>query len=215
MNGIKAVIFDMDGTLIDPRIDVANALNASLSHFELPPLSYQEIFNHIQDGMKHLIQRTFPPSHGIHLEEAVRIYRDHYDAHLLDHTTLYPHIRDILEALKTLEKAVVSNKREQPLLSILEGLNLHDHFKAVFGSDTLGVRKPAPDAVLKTLECLNVRPHECLMVGDSPEDIQAGKSAGVKTCGVTYGFRAQQVLRRENPDYLLNDVKDLLKIVGF
>jgi phosphoglycolate phosphatase len=96
---IKLVIFDMDGTLIDPRIDVANALNVSLTHFNLPHLSYQEIFGMIQNGMKNLMEQALPSSHLPCLQEAASVYRSHYDQHLLDNTTLYPSVRETLDAL--------------------------------------------------------------------------------------------------------------------
>jgi len=210
---IKLVIFDMDGTLIDPRIDVANALNVSLTHFNLSPLSYQDIFGMIRNGMKNLMERALPSSHLAGLREAASVYRHHYDQHLLDNTTLYASVRETLEALGTLKKVVVSNKREKPLQSILEGFNLKDHFEMVLGSDTMEKRKPSPIGIMRALDKLRVLPEQTLMVGDSPEDIQAGRAAGTHTCGVTYGYRTQKDLIDEKPDFIINHLTSLLNIL--
>ncbi len=212
-NDFELVIFDMDGTLIDPRIDVANALNVTLVQMDLAPLSYKEIFGLIQDGMRDLMERALPSSHADRIEEAITIYRAHYDNHLLDNTTLYPFVRETLEGLAFRKKAIVSNKRERPVLAILQGLNLRHHFEMVLGGDSIGERKPAPHAILKALDYFDVSPSNALIVGDSPEDIKAGHAAGIQTCGVTYGYRTKESLIDEKPDYLIDHLKSLLEIV--
>jgi phosphoglycolate phosphatase len=212
-NDFELIIFDMDGTLIDPRIDVANALNVTLIQLDLAPLSYKEIFGLIRDGMRDLMERVLPPSHQDRIETAITLYRSHYDNHLLDNTTLYPSVRETLEELASLKKAVVSNKREKPVRAILKGFNLPHHFEMVLGGDSIGERKPAPHAILKVLDYFDVSLSNALIVGDSPEDIQAGHAAGIRTCGVTYGYRSRESLVDEKPDYLIDDLRLLLEIV--
>jgi phosphoglycolate phosphatase len=122
-------------------------------------------------------------------------------------------VRETLEGLASLKKAVVSNKRERPVRAILKGFNLQHHFEMVLGGDSIGERKPAPHAILKVLDYFDVSPSNAFIVGDSPEDIQAGHAAGIQTCGVTYGYRSRESLVDEKPDYLIDDLRLLLEIV--
>jgi len=107
---------------------------------------------------------------------------------------------------------VVSNKREKPLHSLLEGFNLKEHFEMVLGSDTMGKRKLSPLGILRVLDKLSVLPEQAVMVGDSPEDIQAGRAAGTHTCGVTYGYRTPKALVDEKPDFIINHLKGFLNL---
>ncbi len=150
------------------------------------------------------------------LEEAVKTFRAHYAEHLLDHTALYPGVAEALRRLRDrgAALAVVSNKPQLHSDKILAGLGVRPCFQAVVGGDALAVTKPDPAPLLLALEMLRGRPETALMVGDSANDLLAGRKAGCRTAAVAYGLNDVNRLLRYQPDLVLNDLRELLETEG-
>jgi phosphoglycolate phosphatase len=210
---VKLLIFDLDGTLADSRLDVANAIRYALVQLGHAPLPHEEIYSFVGNGIQRSIERMLGTQAPDIVEQAIKLYRQHYGQHLLDHTVLYPHVKETLDAFHYKKKAIISNKRQEPSVAILEGLGISHHFNMILGGDQVEEKKPAPEAVFRTVDQLAVAPGDAIIIGDSPEDIQAGRAAGLITCGVTYGFHPQERLLAEKPDYLIDSLKQLRELI--
>jgi phosphoglycolate phosphatase len=215
-HSIKLVIFDLDGTLIDSRLDLVHSVNAALRHIGRPELPDDVIASYVGDGAPILIQRALG---GESIDEALvrkglEFFLSYYRAHKLDHTTVYP---GIAEALATIQKtsngaprkmAVLSNKPVVPSRAIVEALGLGQFFSQIYGGNSFASKKPDPEGARKLLEESGVRPEQAAMVGDSHVDIGTGQNAGLVTVGVTYGF-APHTLAENPPDVLVDSPQEL------
>jgi phosphoglycolate phosphatase len=207
------VIFDLDGTLVDSRVDLANSVNYTRVHLGLPPVSNELIYTYVGDGAFLLLQRALGPEcceDEVH--KAVDYFLEHYRLHLLDHTLLYPGVDDVLNLLRGMVLAVLTNKPVEPSVAILKGLGVLEKFAYVYGGDSFEQKKPDPAGVLKILADTGIPPQRALMVGDSRNDILTGRNAGILTCGVTYGLAPDQLLD-PRPDFLVNDIRHLPSLV--
>lgn len=203
------IIFDLDGTLIDSRLDLANSVNFTRQQLGLPPLQHQLIFSYIGDGATMLIRRAM--GEGLaesDIQKALDIFMAHYCEHLLDHTTLYPGVAEALDHLSRLKLAVLTNKPLQPAQAILEGLRVLDRFDVVYGGNSFEQKKPHPMGIEQILQNTQTLRQRALMVGDSYIDIQTGRNAAVATCGVTYGL-ASDSLTQVEPDFRIDDLRQL------
>jgi phosphoglycolate phosphatase len=208
------IIFDLDGTLIDSRVDLANSVNHTRLQMGLSSLPPELIFTYIGDGAAMLVQRAL----GVELEEegvkaALTIFMDHYKQHLLDHTVLYPDVANTLSSLSHLHLAVLSNKPVGPSMTILEGLQVRDQFVRIYGGDSFEQKKPHPMGIEQILKDTGVSKERALMVGDSRIDVTTGQNAGVATCGVTYGL-ASDTLRGLNPNFLIHQFSKLISVLN-
>lgn len=210
---VKLLIFDLDGTLVDSRLDVANAIRHAWEQLGRAPPPHEVIYRFVGNGIQRSIERILGIQAPDRIEQAIQLYRLHYDQHLLDHTVLYPHVEETLDAFSHKKKAIISNKRQEPSVAILKGLGISHHFNMILGGDQVEEKKPAPEAVLRALDQLEVAPREAIIIGDSPDDIQAGRAAGLFTCGVTYGFHPKECLLAEKPDYLIDSLKQLRDVI--
>ncbi len=209
----KLIIFDLDGTLVDSRVDITNAINYAVKEYGIGPFSVQEITSMVGRGVTKLIEDLIKPYPEILLKDVIDKFLYYYERHLLDNTKAYPGVKEVLEELKEYRKVVISNKREYLSKKTLEGLGLLKYFELVLGSDSVPEKKPSPVPVLTVLDRLKIEPEGALIVGDSDLDIMAGRAAGIKTAGVTYGYRPAEVLKEA--DYLINDIRELINIVKF
>jgi phosphoglycolate phosphatase len=192
MTQLKAVLFDLDGTLVDSARDLREAVNVLLVEEGRRNLSLDEVKSMIGDGAAKLVERAVLATggEGPGLPGLVTRFLDIYEAHATGYTQAYPGARETLEGLKRagLRMAVVTNKPHEPTLAILTALSLDGFFDAVVGGDTLPERKPHPAPILRALALLGTEPSEALMVGDNYHDVQAARAAGVKAFAVTYGY---------------------------
>ncbi len=208
---IKLIIFDLDGTLVDTSGDITNALNYALKPYGLRDLTVEDTIKMVGEGITRLIEKLLENERIQMRDTVIKRFLDYYSEHLVDFSTLYPHVRETLEKLNDYKKAVISNKREYLSTRLLDKLELLKYFDLVVGSDTTSERKPSAIPVIYVFTKLGVNPDESIIVGDSNYDIEAGKKAGLKTVAVTYGYRGRQYLI--DADYIIDSMKDLLTLL--
>jgi phosphoglycolate phosphatase len=205
---IKLIIFDLDGTLVDSSVDIANAINYALSPFGAKPVTVPETIALVGEGVSRLMEKLMEKE-GISedRDSLVKRFMEHYADHLLDNTSLYPGVAETLAGLGCCKKAVISNKREAASRRIIEGLGLSPSIDMVVGSDTTPERKPSPLPVRHVLAQMGLGEEEAVIVGDSNYDVEAGKAAGIRTVAVTYGYRPVELLREA--DYIIDKMDEL------
>jgi phosphoglycolate phosphatase len=205
-------IFDLDGTLIDSKLDLAHAVNATRAHLNLPPLEHELIFSYVGNGAPVLIRRVLGSEASEELvNQALEYFLAYYREHMLDYTVLYPGVRETLEKLDNGERrlAVLTNKPVRISAAILDGLNVGQHFFRVYGGNSFEQKKPDPIGIETLLREAGARKERTLMVGDSAVDIQTARNAGIPCCGVTYGFQPES-LAACPPDFLIERMDKLL-----
>jgi phosphoglycolate phosphatase len=193
-NNIEAVIFDLDGTLIDSAADLQRALNFTLAEFGRETLALTAVRSMIGEGITMLVKRGFEATGVIpnpnELEEAVTRFIHHYDQGLLVHTKLYPGVQKTLKTLLENGRrlSVCTNKTYNQSVAILEGLKISGLFEVVTGGDTTDRRKPDPKPLMRTLEKMEATPATAIFVGDSDIDVETATSAGTLSILVAYGY---------------------------
>ncbi len=210
---IDLIIFDLDGTLIDSSKDIAWAVNKTLSHLGFNELSYDVIKSYIGWGVKMLLEQAVPKERHNILDHARKIFLKYYEEHLLVDTHMYSGAKDILEYFKNKKLAIVTNKPIGLTEKILDGLNISKYFQKVIGGDSVQNKKPHPEAIDIVLNELSVKPERTIFIGDSRIDIEAGKNAGIITCGAVYGFRGKDELVNAGADFLIDEIKELKEVV--
>lgn len=207
LSQIDVVIFDLDGTLIDSSQDIAEGVNVALQTIGLPTRTVEDIKLFIGNGTKALIRKILSNRMDL-FEPAFQTFTNYYQAHLLDHTRLYPGAKDALEKLSEKKLAVLSNKRQRFCDPIIDGLKLRDRFGMVLGGDALAHSKPHPEPIFHILDRFQGRPERTLMVGDSSIDVLAGKAAGTGTVGLTDGFCMPPEVENTSPDWLFRNLSE-------
>jgi len=213
---IKLVIFDLDGTLIDSRLDLVHSVNAALRHIGRHELPDDLIASYVGDGAPILIQRALggEAADEALVRQGLEFFLSYYREHKLDHTTVYPGIAEALEAIQrsangvSRKMAVLTNKPVIPSRAIVEALGMGPYFTQVYGGNSFATKKPDPEGVRKLLEENRVWPEEAAIIGDSHTDVETGRNAGLHTVGVTYGF-APNTLADEPPDVLVDTPQEL------
>jgi phosphoglycolate phosphatase len=216
---IQLVIFDLDGTLIDSRLDLVHSVNAALRHIGRPELPEDVIASYVGDGAPILIQRALG---GEQVGEAVvrrglEFFLKYYREHKLDHTTVYPGIGEALGAIRNAfngvprKLAVLSNKPVVPSRAIVDALGLGQFFSQVYGGNSFASKKPDPEGARRLLEEYGVQPQHAAMIGDSHVDVNTGRNAGMATIGVTYGF-APHTLQDDPPDVVVDHPHELATV---
>jgi len=214
MKRFQAVLFDLDGTLIDSRLDLANAVNHALGTVGLPQQTEAGITVHVGNGLRVLLSEVMGPVAESVLERGIGAFSSFYDQHCTDRTILYPGVDEVLRSLAGLLKfAVVTNKPERFAIKIVEKLGLGDLMPVIVGGDTLPEKKPHPAPVLKALTDLKCEPDEALMVGDGFQDILAAQTAGVRSCAAEYGYGFRIETLDLKPDFKIRRFTELKEIV--
>lgn len=213
----KCLLFDLDGTLIDSRDDLADSVNLMLSELNLANLSLETIYNFIGEGVFNLVNRSISASLGKEsdqdfAEKGVEMFRKFYAENLVVKTKLYEGVAETLEKLSDFPKAVITNKPHDFSVLVLKKLGILQHFSLVVGGDTFPERKPSPVPLLFVVDNLRFSTEESLMIGDSWVDIKAGKNAKIKTCGCIYGFRGKDELEKAEADFSIEKFSDLMSL---
>ncbi len=207
----ELLIFDLDGTLIDSRLDLAQSVNATRLHMGMPPLDNERVASYVGNGAPVLIRRALgEQATEAELQEALEFFLEHYREHALDFTTVYPGVRESLARLHAAgtRLAVLTNKPVRISREILNGLGLGEYFFQVYGGNSFEFKKPNPVGVTALMAEAGVPPDGSMMVGDSSVDIRTAQNAGIRSCGVTYGLQPE-TLADPAPDLLVDRMEEL------
>ena len=212
---MKALLCDLDGTLIDSRADLVNAVNHAREAVGLPVEPSEGILPHVGNGMAKLLEAVLGPLDLPRRDKAEEAFKTYYFKHCLDHTRLYSSVKDELRRLASLFKiAVVTNKPKLFADKILHGLDVAPLFSILVGGDAPLPHKPDPAPLLKACELLHCDPSRAMMIGDGTQDLQAARSAGTKVCLARYGFGYRRELLTSRPDYIIDDFSQLKEILS-
>jgi 2-phosphoglycolate phosphatase len=214
MENIKLIVFDLDGTLVDSRSDIAGAVNFTLDKLGLKKKNISEIGSYIGWGVIDLIEKSLGKNHRYFLTQALAIFKDYYRRHSTDNSRLYPGVEETLKYYKQMRKIIVTNRDREFAEITLKTLGISGYFETIIGGDDLGCLKPSSCPLNRGLRQLKVNKNRAIMVGDMAVDIQAGKTAGISTCAVTYGLGKREDLIRAEPDFIINDIRELKKVVN-
>jgi phosphoglycolate phosphatase len=211
---VRALIFDLDGTLIDSKLDLALAVNATLEQMGRAALPHEKVYGYVGQGAPMLIKKALGDgSNEAERKQGLDIFLRYYREHMLDNTVVYPGVREALEQLAQHPMAVLTNKPVRFSQEILEGLELTKYFGYVYGGNSFERKKPDPMGVEVLLRDWGLGAREAMMVGDSEVDIQTARNAGTWACGVTYGLGSER-LAECPPDLLLDSLAELPACLG-
>lgn len=209
------VIFDLDGTLIDSKLDLAQAVNATRRHMGMPALDNERVFSYVGNGAPMLIRKALgPEATEEQAQEALEFFLEYYRDHMLDYTVAYPGVPEALERLHRagVRLAVLTNKPVRFSRGILQGLGLADYFRQVYGGNSFDRKKPDPIGVDTLIAECDAARDRTLVVGDSSVDVKTARNAGVKVIGVTYGFQPETLVDPP-PDLLMDRMEDVAEWV--
>ena len=207
---IDLMLFDLDGTLIDSKADLARSINLMLAELDRPSLDEDTIGSFVGDGVRVLVHRSLtatdpdrrPPDEYLHAD-GIALMHKHYGEQMFVATRLYPRVEETLEHFSSKRKAVVTSKEVRFTEMILERFGIARFFDCIIGGDTVDARKPDPRPVIEAVRRLGGATRDAVMIGDSENDINAGRRAGTRTCGACYGFRTAVEMRRTSPDVMI------------
>jgi phosphoglycolate phosphatase len=205
------LIFDLDGTLIDSRIDLANSVNATRDHLGMPPISNETVYTYVGNGVPVLIKRALGKGTSEqHLAVAQQFFLDYYRKHMLDFTTLYPGTTEALAKLSAagMQLAVLTNKPVRFSQAIVEGLGVAPYFLHVYGGNSFEQKKPHPMGIEALMAECRVDRANTIMIGDSSVDIQTARNAAVRAWGVSYGFQPESLVAHP-PDWMAHSMAEV------
>lgn len=186
---LRAFLFDLDGTLIDSKLDLVNSANFMLREMNREALPLETIASYIGHGAPRLVADILGDTAGDEeRQRGLEIFLAHYQRHYLVETHVYPGVTEGLQALQGRPMAVLTNKPTEMSIEILEALGLRRYFRAIYGGDSFAKKKPDPMGAQVILEELRVPANEAAMIGDSDVDMQTARNAGTLAIGVSYGF---------------------------
>jgi phosphoglycolate phosphatase len=202
-------LFDLDGTLLDSALDICGAVEQVLAETgESPDVSFEFLRGYIGRHLLDLFGELYPRYSPDQIDRMIQDYRRIYLARGHTRTVVYPGVVEGLAALPG-RKATATTKGTPTTRAVLQQFGLIRYFDHVQGTDGIP-SKPAPDVLLAALQGLAADPAECLFVGDSAADMEAGRRAGVKICAVRYGYGKPEDLAKWEPDYWVSDLRELL-----
>ncbi|KRB92779.1 phosphoglycolate phosphatase [Noviherbaspirillum sp. Root189] len=221
LRGIRAAIVDLDGTMIHTAPDFLVAVNRMRSDLGLGPLDIETITHFVGKGTENLMRRVLavdyaPDEVEIHFPQALASYHGHYLAINGDHSTLYPGVREGLDALraKGLRLACVTNKPIAFAVPLLEKTGLRGYFELVYGGDSLPKKKPDPLPLLTVCKDFGLRPEEVVAIGDSSNDAQAARAAGCRVLNVPYGYNHGESIHEVDSDGIVPTLLDAATLIS-
>jgi 2-phosphoglycolate phosphatase len=212
---VSGVVFDLDGTLVDSRRDIAEAANHALDKNGFGKLPHDELESYVGDGAPLLMSRAARlDAKDEKVRGLVADFLDYYAEHPIDHTDLMPGALQALQELHTYALGVCTNKPRRTSLAVIQGLRLEARFAGVVAGDDLPQRKPDPAPVVETARRMGVPVSEVIMVGDGPQDVLSGRAAGAYTVGVRGGIQAFERLAAAEPHALIDTLAELPALVS-
>lgn len=208
------VVFDLDGTLVDSRLDIAASVNEALRAAGAPQVPAEIIIPLIGEPLSGILERLLPPDLRDRVPVAVEVYKAHYFDHCFDRSRVYPGVRECLERMRGLCLAVATTKMTYMAVRLVEAAGLASYFNLVQGSEGIPY-KPHPEVLKIVLAKTGKQAGRSWMVGDTVYDIQAGRAAGMRTCAVTYGIGPRSALERESPDLVVGSLVELPEQIGW
>jgi phosphoglycolate phosphatase len=208
------LIFDLDGTLIDSKRDLVNSVNAMRAWMDQGPLADDHVYSYVGNGAPALVRRALPDASETELAGALRYFLDYYREHMLDATTLYPGVREALDQLHSagIPLAVLTNKPVRFSVQLVAGLGLEQHFFRVYGGNSFEAKKPHPAGIDLLVAESGADRSRTVMVGDSAVDVLTARNAGVRACGVSWGFQPETFVEAP-PDFVIDDMRELADMV--
>lgn len=211
----KAVIFDMDGTILNTLEDLKNATNYSLRQFNMPERTLEEVRMFVGNGIRKLVERAVPAGTSAEkIDEILDVFLKYYEVHSADNTSSYPGIHELVEKLKAagIKTAVSTNKADAPAQELGK-----EYFNGIFDlivGQRDGLRtKPAPDSVNEILKILNIQKKDAVYVGDSDVDVQTAANSGLDFIGVSWGFRGRKFLQEKGAKNIVDSADEILDLV--
>jgi phosphoglycolate phosphatase len=209
LSGVRALIFDLDGTLIDSKADLVQSVNAALRNSGRDEISGEAVTSFVGSGADTLIRRAMGKSTAdAEVKDTLEFFLGYYREHMLDNTVLYPGVLEALERLAGRPMAVLTNKPVRFSRAILEGLGVDRYFCFVYGGNSFKTKKPDPMGALAVARDFGLAPREVMIVGDSDVDVLTARNAGMWACGVTYGLGLAG-MRDRPPDLLIDSLTKL------
>lgn len=205
------LIFDLDGTLIDSKLDLAHSVNAARGYLGMGPISHEAVHSYIGNGAPVLIRRALGPEASEEdVQRALDFFIRYYGQHCMDNTSLYAGVKEALDRLRTngIAMAVLTNKPVRISNHIVAGLGLTNHFFRVYGGNSFEQKKPHPIGIETLLTESGLPRESAYMVGDSAVDVRTARNAGVRACGVSYGFQPEG-FAADPPDLLIDSMGEL------
>ena len=209
------LVFDLDGTLIDSRLDLALAVNASREDAGKGPLDHELIYSYVGNGAPMLIQRSLGPEAAEQqVDQALQFFYGYYREHMLDNTYLYPGVQESLDTFlgDGRRMAVLTNKPVRFSQEIIKGLGLAAHFQRVYGGNSFETKKPDPYGLNYLMDELKASKGSTLVIGDSAVDVDTARNAGTAACGVTYGLQPES-FEEHPPDMLVDRMPELVELL--
>lgn len=216
MKKYQAIIFDLDGTLLNTLEDLMDSVNFALRQFQMPERSLEQIRRSVGNGVRRLMELSVPERlQNPEFEEVFQAFQTHYTKHCNDKTQLYPGIALLLQRLKAqgVKMAIVSNKYHEAVQELKE-MYFKEYLSVAIGEKEGIRKKPAPDTVIEALRELEITKEQAVYVGDSDVDLKTAANSGMDCLSVTWGFRTKEELLAAGATVMINDPEEILKFVN-
>lgn len=208
---VDGLIFDFDGVLVDTAEDIASAANRVLQQFGMSAVPVAIVRGYIGGGADTLIRRLLPEVPEDRRREATALFKTMYSECYDVHSSLYPGVPEVLEHFRAAGRrmAIATNKGERLTEGLVQALGLHRYIELIVGPESVARRKPDPEAVELILASWRVGPERTLLIGDTADDIHAGRAAGTLTVGALYGYGTEREIRAAGPDQVIRSIREL------
>ncbi len=210
---VEAIFFDVDGTLVDSRKDIAIAMNFALRGLGLVEKPEEVIVSYIGTGVRDLIKKSIGNGDEDLIDKGVKLYSDHYMAHAIDHAGIYPGVVRTLEHFSLKRKFILTNRYSGFADATLKGLGLRGYFEDIIGGDDESCLKPSACVMDRALPRFGLDRTRSMIVGDMAIDIMTGKNSGIRTCFVTYGLGKLGDVETLGPDFVIGRMDELIDII--
>jgi HAD superfamily hydrolase (TIGR01549 family) len=209
---LKLLVFDLDGTLADTGADLAQSVNRTLQSLGMAARPDAEIIGFVGDGVRKLIERSLSDAYPARFDEALKQFKGIYAEHLLDHTTLYPGVLEVLHYFSGKDKVLITNKTLEFTLAICSALGIAGFFKEIIAADSTEFMKPDPRLLVPLFERFGAAPGATLVVGDGVNDILLARNAGARSCAFLNGLGKRDELLSLRPDFTIEKMIELKEI---